>query len=203
MGRCEPERRVVVMVVDPTIVDADLAASSIGCPSCSSGRLRPWGYARSRVVRGLRGARLTVRPRRGRCSSCAATQVLLPADLVPRHADTVQVVVSALLAAHAGSGHRAIAADLGVPADTVRSWLRRVTARAAWLCREAVRWACRHDPLLPAIQSTGSSLGDALSAIGHAVVAIRLRLGTTATPWQLIGAITGGRLLTPSSPSSG
>ena len=203
MGRCEPEQPVVIMVTDPMVVDADLAASSIRCPSCSSGRLRPWGYARCRVVRGLRGTRWTVRPRRGRCPVCAATQVLLPAELVPRHADTVQVVVSGLLAAQSGAGHRRIAADLGVPADTVRTWLRRVTARAGWLYREAVRWAHDLDPLLPAIQPTGSVLGDALSAIGHAVMAVRLRLGSTATAWQLIGRITGGRLLTPSWPSSG
>lgn len=193
----------MIMVTDQAVADADLAASSIRCPSCSAGRLRPWGYARSRVVRGLRGIRWTVRPRRGRCSACAATQVLLPADLVPRHADTVQVVVSALLAAQTGAGHRTIAADLDVPADTVRSWLRRVTARAGWLRREAVRWAQDLDPLLPAIQPTGSALGDALSALGHAVMAARLRLGTTATPWQLIGGITGGRLLTPTWPSGG
>jgi hypothetical protein len=191
------------MVTDPAVVDAGLAASTIRCPSCSAGWLRPWGYARLRVVRGLRGARLRVRPRRGRCSSCAATQVLLPADLVPRHADTVQVVTSALLAAHAGAGHRTIAAELSVPANTVRTWLRRVTARAGWLYQEAVRWAHQCDPLLPPIQPTGSSLGDALSAIGHAVVAIRRRLGGAATPWQLIGRITGGQLLTRSWPSSG
>lgn len=57
-------------------------------------------------------------PRVG-CPVCAATQVLLPANLVPRHADTVQVVVSRLLASQSGTGHRRIAADLGVPADTV------------------------------------------------------------------------------------
>lgn len=194
---------MVIMVTDENVVDADLTASAIRCPSCSAGWLRPWGYARSRVVRGLRGTRWTVRPRRGRCSACAATQVLLPAELVPRHADTVQVVVTGLLAAQAGSGHRGIAADLGVPADTVRSWLRRVSARAGWLYREAVRWLHDLDPLPPAIQPTGSALGDALSAIGHAVMAIRLRLGTGATPWQLIGRITGGRLLSPTWPSSG
>ena len=177
-------------MLDPLSLLLGWAAAALG--------LRP---AKSRAR--MRGTRLMVRPRRGRCSSCAATQVLLPADLVPRHADTVQVVTTALLAAHAGVGHRAIATDLGVPADTVRRWLRRVTARAGWLYEQAVRWAHEHDPLPPPIQPTGSSLGDALSAIGHAVMAIRLRLGVTATPWQLIGRITEGQLLTQSSPSSG
>lgn len=193
---------MVVMVTDPSVVDAELAASAIGCPSCSVGSLRPWGFARPRIVRGLRGTHHRIRPRRARCCSCAATQVLLPADLVPRHADTVQVVTTALLAAQAGRGHRAIAADLAVPADTVRRWLRRVTARAGWLSRQAVRWAHEFDPLQSAIQPTGSALADALCAIGHAVMAIR-RLGVAATPWQLIGRITGGQLLTPSWPSSG
>jgi hypothetical protein len=94
----------------------------------------------------------------------------------------VQLMTTALLAAHAGVGHRTIGAALGVPADTVRGWLRRVTARAGWLYEQAVRWAHAFDPLLPPIQPTGSSLGDALSAIGHAVMAIRLRLGSQQRP---------------------
>ncbi len=67
----------------------------------------------------------------------------------------------------------------------------------------AAQWAHDLDPLAPAIQPTGSALGDALSAIGNAVVAIRLRLGTAATPWQLIGRISDGQLLTPAWPSGG
>lgn len=188
----------MVIVLDPVRAEVDLAASSIGCPSCSSGRLRPWGFARSRVLRGLRGARRTVRPRRARCADCGATHVLVPADVVPRHADTLEVVVTALLAAHAGAGYRRIAAELSVPVDTVRSWLRRVRARAEWLRIEATRWAHRLHPELPRTKPEGSALGDALSALGHAVIAARLWAETSATPWQLIGSITRGRLLTPS-----
>lgn len=194
---------MVIMVADPSAVGEELAASSIRCPSCPAGRLRPWGYARARVVRGHGGTRRTVRPRRGRCPACATTQVLLPADLLPRHADTVQVVVSALLAKVAGAGHRRIAADVGVPVDTVRRWLGRVRARADWLRCEATRLAIEFDPLAPAIEPTGSGLGDALTALGHAVAAARRRLGVTMTPWQLIGGITRGQLLTPTWPSSG
>lgn len=187
----------MVIVLDPVRAEADLVASSIGCPSCSSGRLRPWGFARSRVLRGLHGARRTVRPRRARCAACGATHVFVAADVAPRHADTLEVVVTALMAAHAGAGHRRIAAELGVPAGTVRSWLRRVRARAEWLRVEATRWAHSLDPEQPTIQPGGSALGDALSALGHAVIATRLRVGTAATPWQIIGRITRGRLVTP------
>jgi hypothetical protein len=41
-------------------------------------------------------------------------------------------------------------------------------------------------------------LDDALAALAAAVHAIRRRLGPTTSPaWPLIGALTGGRLLTP------
>jgi len=137
MALCE-ERRAVLIVLDPADAERDLAASSIACPSC--GRLRPWGYARTRLLRGLRGVRRSVRPRRARCGDCAATHVLLPADVPPRHADTVEVVAAALLAHQAGAGHRAIAAELDVPVDMVRSWLdpdRSTPARRPSRCARA------------------------------------------------------------------
>jgi hypothetical protein len=187
----------VLIVLDPAGAEGDLAASAISCPSCASGRLRPWGYARTRVLRGLHGARRSVRPRRARCRACAATHVLLPADVPPRHADTVEVVAAALLAHQAGAGHRPLAPDLDVPLDTVRSWLRRITARAEWLRQRATVWAYQCDPDLPPITPTGSRLGDALAALGVAVSAHRRLLGTDASAWQLLAMIAGGRLLAP------
>lgn len=191
----------MLIVLDQKDAERDLAAASIACPSCTSGRLRPWGYARTRVLRCSRGVRRSVRPRRARCRDCAATHVLLPADVSPRHAETVEVVVTALLAHQAGAGHRTIAADLDVPVDTVRSWLRRATARAEWLRQRATVRAHQLDPLLPAIAPTGSTLGDALAALGVATAAWRRRLGMAASPWQIIGLIAGGRLLAPVAPA--
>lgn len=190
----------MLIVLDPAGAEGDLTASAISCPSCASGRLRPWGYARTRVLRGLHGARRSVRPRRARCRGCAATHVLLPADVPPRRADTIEVVAAALLAHQAGAGHRVIAADLDVPLDTVRSWLRRITARAEWLRHQATVWASRCDPDLPPITPTGSRLGDALEALGVAVSAHRRLLGTDASTWQLLAMIAGGRLLAPLPP---
>jgi hypothetical protein len=191
----------VVIVVNEQVAARELAAGSICCPSCSAGSLRTWGHARARVLRGLRGARRALRPRRARCRECGATHVLLPADAPPRRADTVQVVLEALLAHQTGAGAGTIAADLGVPVDTVRSWLRAVTGRAEWLRDRATRWAHRMDPLHPPIEPAGSALADALSALGHAVAATRRRLTSTATPWQLIGWISAGRLLAPLTPA--
>ncbi|WP_155892758.1 helix-turn-helix domain-containing protein [Intrasporangium chromatireducens] len=188
-------------MTDEASAEQSLAAGSIPCPSCSAGSLRPWGHARSRVLRGLRGVRLLLRPRRARCRACGATHVLLPGEASPRRADTVQVLLTALLAHHGGSGAGSIATDLGVPVDTVRSWLRTVTGRAEWLRQEATRWVCLLDPEHPPIRPTGSRLGDALSALGYAAAATRRRLNVAATPWQLIGWVTAGRLLAPLTPT--
>lgn len=176
MYECE-ELKTVLVVLDPVSAEDELAASRISCPSCTAGRLRPWGYAHTRALRGLRGARRHVRPRRARCDQCAATHVMLPAEVPVRRADTIEVVAPALLAHQGGVGHRVIAADLNVPHDTVRSWLRRITGRAEWIRREATVWAHRLDPELPPITPTGSRVGDALEALGVAVPAHRRRLG--------------------------
>jgi len=191
----------VVIVIDDATAENLLAAGELRCPSCSSGRLRRWGYARSRQLRHLRGERRRVRPRRSRCDACSATHVLMPADAPVRHADTLEVVLTALLAAHEGAGSRTIAADLGVPVDTVRAWLRRVRGRAESVRRAATLRAHELDPMLDPISPTGDPLGDALSALGHAAAASRRRLGTVGKPWQLIGMITAGSLLAPLAPA--
>ncbi|MEV7227302.1 hypothetical protein AB0M79_09815 [Polymorphospora sp. NPDC051019] len=70
-------------MVEPGLVDADLADGRLPCPrpGCG-GRLRPWAYAASRRVRQHDGSTTLVRPRRARCTSCRATQVLLPGALL-------------------------------------------------------------------------------------------------------------------------
>lgn len=194
----------MLTVLDPVCAESDLVASQLPCPSCTSGRLRPWGYARIRILRGLRGARRQVRPRRSRCDARAATHVLLPAEAPLRRADTIEVITAGLLAHQAGKGHRGIASDLGVPHDTVRSWLTRVTSRAQWIHHEATVWAHRLDPQLPPMTPTGSWLGDALYALGAAVAAHRRLLGIDAPPWHVLAMIAGGRLLVPlPAPASG
>ena len=70
-----------------------------------------------------------MRPRRSRCTACRVTHVLLPARLLSPRADEAAVVGAALAAAARGLGRRPVAAELEVPEDTVRGWLRRA-ARA-------------------------------------------------------------------------
>lgn len=186
---------MIVVAVDPEVAESDLAAGQIDCPRCGCG-LRPWGYARRRMVRGVSGP-VWLRPRRAWCAGCGRTQVLLPASCVPRRRDQAETIGSALLANATGQGHRPIAARLAVPEATVRGWLRRARARAESARHVATRWAHALDANLPAIQPQGSPLADALEAAGAAIRGAVLLGITTAPPWHLLHAVTGGRLLAP------
>jgi hypothetical protein len=108
---------------------------------------------------------------------CSATHVLLPEVALPRRADASRVVGAGLEIAAAGLGHRRIAAVLGLPADTVRGWIRRFRHRA-----QAVRSlfmtvlvTMAWDPVVPG--PCGSPLADAVAAIAAAAEATRRRLG--------------------------
>jgi hypothetical protein len=108
----------------------------------------------------------------------------------------VESVGAALLAAASGRGHRPIAAALGLPPDTVRGWLRRARERAGWVRVLAMRRAVELDPTLGPVTPRRSPLADAVEALGLAVAAVTRRLGRlAASPWQVIAALTGGRLL--------
>jgi hypothetical protein len=121
--------------------------------------------------------------------------VLLRVLALVRRVDLAQVIGRALLAKTRGLGHRAIAAELGVPATTVRGWLRRLAERA-----ELVRWHFTRlvvwlDPRAGPIQPRGSPLGDAVESIGAAAVAAARRFGPGVGPWEFASGATGGRLL--------
>ena len=109
---------------DAAGVERMLEEGSLGCPGCG-GRLARWGHARKRTVFGPGREGRQVRPRRSRCTVCRVTHVLLPARLLLRRMDEGPVIGSALASAARGRGCRRVAAELGVPVDTVRGWLRR------------------------------------------------------------------------------
>lgn len=193
---------MVTVEVDPACVESRLAAGEIGCPCCVGGVLGGWGYARQRSVA---GTGQLVRPRRARCRGCAVTHVLLPVSLLLRRAYLAEWIWAALLAKAGGSGHRAIARRLGVPASTVRGWLRRAGGRLervrAWFVSVGV--AAGVDVRVP--PASGSRWVDALAAVAVAWVAITGRFGRSG----VFGAVTaawvavagsGGRLLSPGWP---
>jgi hypothetical protein len=185
---------MLMVGTDPLEVDRLLTGGELGCPGCG-GRLRPWGYARARGVRGQEVV-VTFRPRRSWCPGCGGTHVLLPASLLARRADAVAVIGGALLAKQAGMGHRRVAALLGRADSTVRGWLRRFGARAE--CVRVLFTGLLHvmDPTVWALTPTGSLFGDALDVLGLAAAAAARMFGPRP-PWQFAASASGGLLLGP------
>jgi hypothetical protein len=185
---------VLMVGTDPVEVDRMLVAGQLRCPGCT-GRLGPWGHARSRAVREEHQA-VRRRPRRARCSGCGGTHVLLAASMLARRADGVAVIGTALLAKAAGAGHRTIAAGIGRPAGTVRGWLRRFGRRAEQLRVLFTGLLHALDSSAGSLLPTGSGCSDALAALGAAAAAA-VRLFGRRCPWQFAAAASGGLLLGP------
>lgn len=184
---------------DSAGVEGLLCCGRLACPGCG-GRLRGWGHARPRVVRGEEGIGWRLRPRRARCAGCGRTHVLLPVSVLARRADVVAVIGAALAGAAAGLGHRRIAERLGRPAATVRGWLRRFAARAGMLRSVFTRLLCAldADPQLPG--PAGSLVADAVAAILAVAAAVARRWGAGAlvvSAWELAAAVSGAWLLAP------
>jgi hypothetical protein len=191
----------VLLCADAGTASADLASGALACPSCGAGRLRPWGHGRERVIRLRGGARARLNPLRGRCGSCQATHILLPSWMAARRADAVGVIAAAAAAsALHGTGTARIGADLGVPAATVRGWLRRLRARAGAMRQDAMvlfgRLTAGCDAPFP--EPSGSALGNALSAVAACAHAAITFCGRAAADWEpLLGLFGLARFLAP------
>ena len=186
---------------DSVVVELDLRFGRVACPGCG-GRLRPWGWARARVIRdglGTDWAGRGIRPRRARCDGCRATHVLLEVRLAVRRSDTAEVIAAAIEAKTAlGWGHRRIAAGCGRPVSTVRGWLRAFGASAALIGDMFTGLLVRDAPdavvLWP--KPAGTARGEALSALMAYAEGLARRFVATATvTWVQVGiAQTNGRL---------
>jgi len=179
-------------------------AGQVGCPVCREA-LRPWGWARPRGVRGIAGL---LRPRRARCSGCLVTHVLLPVTVLARRAYAVEVIGAALLARAGGSRHRRIGLGLGVPAETVRGWLRVMGTRLEATRLHLLGVAARAGVDWAVPKALGSPWADLLAALGAATTATTDRFGPVGvlgpvTAWQVAAACSGGRLLAPGWPQTG
>lgn len=175
---------------------ADLYAGLLSC-ACS-GRLRPWGHARSRPVRQRDGSHVTSRPSRAMCAGCGQTHVVLGPAALPRRRDAVETVGDALVRAVNGHGHRTIARDLGHQASTVRNWLREARRQAEWLRQRGVQAGYEIDPGLPPATPRTTPLAEALDALGLAASAAVRRFGwVDVSPWHIIAMLSRGQLLAP------
>ena len=91
-------------------------------------------------------------------------------------------------------GHRRIAKRLGVPAETVRGWLRSYARDVAAIRAHFSRWAFALDPELGPVPPAGSASADAVAVMAVAARALVLRLGP-GDVWQLVARMSGGALL--------
>lgn len=187
---------------DQVRVEARLAAGRVGCPGCPH-PLRPWGWARPRVVHGLAGV---LRPRRARCPGCLITHVLLPVTVLARRAYGVEVIGAAVTAQAGGQGHRPIACALGVPATTVRGWLRVLAGRLEPVRLRLLQVVARAGVDQPVPSALGCPWRDLLAALGAAMAAVTGRFGPVGvlgpvTAWQVAAACSAGRLLAPGWPA--
>ncbi len=187
---------MLIVCADQALVESELAAGLLSCPSCR-GVLARWGRARERVLRCSAGDRV-LRPRRARCRGCAGTHVLLSEQGLLRRRDEVSVIGAAIEANVAGDGYRRIARGLGVPADTVRGWLRRFAGRAELIRAHFTRCVVALDPELGPLLPAGSGVADALEAVAVASRAWVLRFGP-AGAWRVASRLSGGLLCNTSS----
>ena len=181
-----------IVCAEQALVEAELVGGLLACPSCQ-GTLGPWGHARERVTRRFSGD-WRWRPRRARCRGCRGTHVLLVEVCLLRRQDEVEVIGAAIEAHVAGEGHRPIAGRLGVPAGTVRGWLRRFDQRSELVRALLTRCAVGLDPELRPVLSAGSVVADALEAIAVAGRAWVLRFGPCPV-WRICSRLTAGGLL--------
>jgi hypothetical protein len=120
--------------------------------------------------------------------------VLLPELCFSRRQDEGSVIGAAIEAHVGGEGHRPIASRLGVPAGTVRGWLRRFAERAELIRALFTRCAVALDPELGPIVPAGSVIADALEALAVAARAWVLRFGP-APVWWIASRLSAGGLL--------
>ncbi len=139
-------------------------------------------------------------PRRARCRGCLGTHVLLPDLCFLRRQDEVAVIGEAIEAHVAGEGCRSIAGRLGVPADTVRGWLRRFVGRAELIRASFTRCAVALDPELGSVWPACSAVADALEAIAVAARVWVLRFGRRPV-WQIVSRLSAGGLLSRNTSS--
>lgn len=193
----------MIIVRDEELARQVLDAQELACPwpSCG-GTLRRDGYARTRWVRTRAGQNRILRPRRARCRRCDRVHVLLPSWSVPRRADDMASIGTAMLHAALGRGHRVIAAMLGRPVSTVRGWLRAARSNADRAGRHAYLLRRLIEPTYPTRSAphARTPLAYAVDDLGAAAAALRRHVGNVDRqphPWATFTFVGGFLLLAP------
>ena len=189
-------------------VEFRLRAGELAC--WCGGTLRPWGYARLRMISAFSGP-VAVRPRRAVCvGSCNRTHVLLPAWLLSRRRYAAVVIFAGLALRAAGVKLAAAAGRLrlpspgrpgqfwSVPASTVSSWLSRFASRAGQLRQLLAGVLPLADPRARLVAPAGSPSADALAVLEAVTEGLASRFGMDGLAAHEVAAhLTAGLLLAP------
>lgn len=191
---------------DPVVVEQMLTDGLLACPDCG-GVLSGWGRTRPRSLRRASGVEERLRLRRAICpvrtaDGCGRSHVLLPALLLERRLDVVEVIWSAVRARAAGLGWRRLVALVGRPASTVRGWVVRAVRRAQAIrdrftdVEHLLAKAAGED--MDRVAPTGNPLCDAVAQIGVCVAALRRTRACAVravSPARAVAVLSGGLLL--------
>ena len=161
------------------------------CPTCGHLKVNFDGWYRRHTRRGK------VAIQRVWCTNEGCGQrshSLLPDVLVTGRVDLASVIGWALEARAAGVGHRPIAEQLGVPAATVRGWLRCAVGCGAGGAGRLLARALAADPAARAPPDAGPVATLVVAAL-LAARAWSLLSGEPVETWRFAVAVTGGRLL--------
>jgi hypothetical protein len=161
------------------------------CPSCGHDQVSFDGWYPRHTRRGRVWIQRVLCGNEG----CAQrSHSLFPDVLVSGRVDLASVIGWALEAKAAGAGHRRIGEQLGVPAATVRGWLRRASAGGGRVAVGLLGVAARADPAVRAPPAAGP--------VATLVVAVRVaadafgRLdGEPVDRWRFAVRHTAGQLL--------
>ena len=203
---CAPGGSVLTVGADPVVVERMLAGGLLACPDCG-GVLSGWGYTRLRSLRRVSGVEERLRLRRAMCllrsvNGCGRSHVLLPALLLERRLDEVEVIWSAVRARADGLGWRRLVAMVGRPASTVRGWVARAVARAQPIrdrfteVEHLLARTAGED--MDRVAPTGDALRDAVAQIGVVVAVLRRSRGAAVravSPARVVAVLSGGLLL--------
>jgi hypothetical protein len=169
------------------------------CPSCRHAWVTFDGWWPRQTRRG------PVDVHRVLCAGCGRSHSCWPDVLVGRRVDLAVVIGAALEAKAAGWGHRRIGVWLGVPAATVRGWLRRFALLAEEVTARLLMVAADADPAVRA-PPVGSPVAVAVAAVGVAAAAMTSLSGEPVERWRFAVTITAGGLLalpTHTAPAAG
>lgn len=160
------------------------------CPVCR----HPWVIFDGWWTRWTRRGRVDIH--RVLCRGCGRSHSCWPDVLVGRRLDLAVVIGAALEASAAGLGAGRIDAHLGVPAATVRGWLRRFAVLAEGLTQRLLVVAADADPAARA-PPPGPAVVVAVAAVGVAGAAMASLSGEAVDRWRFAVAVTAGGLLAP------